>query len=100
MQRVAMTRKRANRQPCVRDHRAVVRQTLPILQQRLHVEMIGTRPSAGPDLERLHFSERLYFRQHLPDVEAAEHRRKQAKLQRSPPTSSTARTFVHTPPLR
>src|SRR5204862_7997606 len=100
VQRIAVARQRTDRQPCVGDHRAVIGEPPFVTKQTLHVEMAVAGPPAGANLQRLDFSERLNPREHLLDVETAEHRREQTEFQSTPPAISRAGTLVHAPPLR
>src|SRR5438067_1572657 len=100
MKRVPVARQGTDRQAGVSDHLPVVGELCLIREECVEIKMPVARPSAGSNLERLHLSQRLHLRQHLLDVQAAEHRGEQTKLQRTPPASSMAATFVQAPPLR
>ena len=81
MQRVAVTRQRADRQPRVLDHRAGSRGRARACRagpSRSRWSCPGQPPV--PSSIALHVPQRAHFRQHRSDVQAAEDRRKHASF--------------------
>ena len=71
MQRVVVARQRADREPGVREHLAVLERARLVVDQRVDVEMIVAGPAPGADFNRVHLLERSHFRDHVLDVQRA-----------------------------
>src|SRR5688572_16868540 len=102
MQRIAMARQRADREPGVADHLAEIGRAPFVLQIGIDIDVIAARPGAGTQLDRFHLVERSHLRQHVFYAELREHGSKQPKfhffLAASRPMVYAYRTSVQTPP--
>src|SRR5581483_8991757 len=97
VERIAVARERADRQPRVLELVPERVRAAVALQQRVHVEMIAAGPSAGPELQRLNLPERSNLVDHLLLRERAEHGREQPQLHDA---VTLSRTAVQTAPAR